>query len=125
MTIRKAAWFEIYVDDMDRAKRFYEAVLDTTLEEIIDPTGQSIMMAFPSDMDTYGAGGTLVKMDGMSPGGSGTLVYFHSEDCHIEESRVVAAGGKVLNPKMEIGEFGHVCLCMDTEGNTFGFHSMA
>lgn len=124
MKIRKAAWFEIYVDDMDRATKFYETVLDTKLEELIDPTGQTTMMSFPGDMETYGAAGSLVKMEGMKAGGNSTIVYFHSEDCITEESRVFAAGGKVLNPKMSIGEYGHVSLCMDTEGNTFGLHSM-
>lgn len=124
MKIRKAAWFEIYVDDMDRATKFYETVLDTKLEEIIDPTGQTTMMSFPGDMETYGAAGSLVKMEGMKAGGNSTIIYFHSEDCITEESRVVVAGGKVLNPKMSIGEYGHVSLCMDTEGNTFGLHSI-
>ena len=124
MKMKKAAWFEIYVDDMDRATKFYETVLDTKLEELIDPTGQTTMMSFPGDMETYGAAGSLVKMEGMKAGGNSTIVYFHSEDCITEESIVFAAGGKVLNPKMSIGEYGHVSLCMDTEGNMFGLHSM-
>lgn len=33
-------------------------------------------------------------------------------------------GGKVVAPKMSIGEFGFVSLCMDTEGNLFGLSSM-
>ena len=32
------AWFEIYVDEMDRAKKFYESVLDFSLEKLDDPT---------------------------------------------------------------------------------------
>jgi hypothetical protein len=54
----------------------------------------------------------------------GTLVYFSVEDCAKEESRVVAASGKVVRPKFSIGEFGWVTLCEDTEGNMFGFSSM-
>jgi len=121
----KVSWFEIYVDKMERATKFYEAVFATTLEPLGDPSEQNlIMMCFPSDMETYGAGGALVQMEGVKAGGNSTLVYFHSEDCTTEESRVVAAGGKVFKPKMSIGEYGFISLCLDTESNMFGLHSM-
>lgn len=59
----------------------------------------------------------------MKPGTGGTLVYFTSKDCGTEASRVTAAGGKVLQNKEPIGEHGFCSICMDTEGNTIGFHS--
>jgi predicted enzyme related to lactoylglutathione lyase len=117
-------WFDIYVADMNRAVSFYEAVLQQKLEPIGDPTGETQMMSFPTDMGVYGAGGALVKSTYASPGVGGTLVYFSVEDCAQEESRVVAASGKVVRPKFSIGEFGWVTLCEDTEGNMFGFSSM-
>ncbi|MBI40496.1 MAG: lactoylglutathione lyase [Leptospiraceae bacterium] len=120
-------WFDIYVHDMDRAVAFYESVLEEKLQPLEDPTGSSQMMAFPGDqnsMQRYGALGALVKMDGVQPGAGGTLVYFQSADCSMEEARVVAAGGQVIRPKFSIGEFGWVTLCQDTEGNRFGFNSM-
>jgi predicted enzyme related to lactoylglutathione lyase len=117
-------WFDIYVDDMNRAVSFYEAVLQQKLEPIGDPTGETQMMSFPTDMGVYGAGGALVKSTYASPGVGGTMVYFSVEDCAQEESRVVAASGKVVRPKFSIGEFGWVTLCEDTEGNMFGFSSM-
>lgn len=54
-------WFDIYVADMGRATRFYEAVLKTELQEIVDPTGETQMMSFPANMTAYGAAGALVK----------------------------------------------------------------
>ncbi len=120
-------WFDIYVNDMKRAVKFYETVLKQKLEKMGDPTGTSQMMSFPIDdksMSQYGALGALVKMEGADPGVGGTLVYFNSEDCSVEESRVVAAGGKVVRSKFSIGEFGWVTLCQDTEGNMFGLNSM-
>ena len=67
MKTTKSAWFEIYVNDLDRATKFYELVFETKLDQLGDPTEQSIrMMSFPGDMETYGAGGALVKMDGFS-----------------------------------------------------------
>jgi len=118
-------WFDIYVNDMDRAVSFYQSVFDNELESIGDPTdSRVIMMAFATDMASYGAGGALVKREGCGPVMGGTIVYFGVDDCSIEESRVNKAGGKVVNPKMSIGEFGWVSVCMDTEGNLFGLSSM-
>lgn len=117
-------WFDIYVNDMNRAVTFYEGVLQQKLESIGDPTGETQMMSFPTDMAVYGAGGALVKSSHARPGPGGTLVYFSVEDCAHEESRVGPAGGKVVRPKFSIGEFGWVTLCEDTEGNLFGLSSM-
>lgn len=118
-------WFEIYVDDMTRAKRFYESVLGLALTKLNDPTDSGIeMWAFPADMSQYGASGALTRMEGFPAGGNSTLVYFSCEDCAVEASRVSAAGGRVHAPKMAIGAHGFIALAVDTEGNMFGLHSM-
>lgn len=54
-------WFDIYVDDLDRAVAFYEAMLGSRLELMADPTGETQMMSFPANMSVYGAtaGGAL------------------------------------------------------------------
>lgn len=118
-------WFDIYVNEMDRAVTFYQAVFKQTLENIGDPTDNKVIMkSFPTDMTAYGAGGALIKRDGCGPVTGGTIVYFSTQDCSAEESRVLSAGGSVINPKMSIGEFGWVSVCMDTEGNLFGLSSM-
>ena len=117
-------WFDVYVSDMQRAVTFYENVLQTKLEQIGDPTGETQMMAFPTDMGTYGAGGALVKANHAQPGIGGTIVYFSVEDSSIQAARVASAGGIVIRPKFAIGEFGWVSICQDTEGNLFGLSSM-
>ncbi|MGB0504773.1 MAG: VOC family protein [Pikeienuella sp.] len=117
-------WFDIFVNDLDRAVAFYEAVLGQAMEEIVDPTGQSKMMSFPTDMGAYGAGGALTKSENGKPGVGGTIVYFSCQNCEVEEARVADAGGIVIRPKFSIGEFGWVTLCQDTEGNMFGLSSM-
>jgi predicted enzyme related to lactoylglutathione lyase len=123
-----ACWFEIYVQDMPRAKRFYEAVLKTTLSSLANPNPDESpgmeMWAFPMSMEGRGSAGTLVKMEGMPSGGNSTLVYFACEDCAVEAGRVAANGGKVFKDKMPIGEHGHIALVTDTEGNMVGLHSM-
>lgn len=117
-------WFDIYVDDLDRATAFYEKVLGQKLEPMGDPTGESQMMSFPADMGRYGAAGALTKSAHAGPGVGGTIVYFASQDCAEEAGRVADAGGQIVRPKFSIGEFGWVALCQDTEGNMFGLNSM-
>lgn len=117
-------WFDIYVDDLDRAVAFYETVLDRKLEPMGDPTGETQMMSFPADMSAYGAAGALTRSEHASPGPGGITLYFSAEDCAVAEARVAGAGGKVVRPKFPIGEFGFVTLCQDTEGNVFGLNSL-
>ena len=118
-------WCEIYVQDMPRAKAFYEAVLGKTLEPLADPTGETEMFSFTADPEKFGAGGALVKMKGVASGGGGTLVYFACEDCAVESGRVAAHGGQLIRPKFAIGQYGHIALAADPDGNMIGFHSMA
>lgn len=118
-------WFEIYVDDLERAVAFYQAVLGVTLEDLGNPAEEALKMkAFPSDMDHYGASGALVHMEGVPAGGNSVMVYFSCNDCAQEEARVSGAGGEIIRPKFSIGEYGFVSLAIDTEGNRFGLHSL-
>ena len=121
MAVNPVIWFELYVNDMARARAFYETVLGRMLEPM--PDAGIEYFAFPMQNDQVGAGGALAKMEGMAPGGGGTLIYFHCDDCAVEEGRVAGAGGTVLKPKMSIGAYGFMSLVLDTEGNTIGLHS--
>jgi predicted enzyme related to lactoylglutathione lyase len=117
-------WFEIYVQDMDRAKRFYESVFQTTLTRLGAPGMEMDMWSFPGDMNSYGTPGALVRMAGVPSGGNTCMVYFSCKDCAVEEARAAATGGRVHKSKMSIGEYGHIALVLDTEGNMIGLHSM-
>jgi predicted enzyme related to lactoylglutathione lyase len=115
-------WFEIYVQDMDRAKAFYETVFSTRLERLEGPDIE--MWAFASKPEQSGAPGALVKMDGVPSGGNSTLVYFTCSDCAIEARRASEGGGKVFKDKFSIGQYGFIALVTDTEGNMLGLHSL-
>ena len=119
--VNPVGWFEIYVQDMDRAKRFYEMVLQTQLVQL-DATIPD-MWCFPMDDEAYGAPGALFKMQGVPSGPGGTLVYFSVEDCAEAEPRVEANGGRVYKPKFSIEPWGFTALIFDTEGNMIGLHS--
>jgi len=122
-------WFEIYTSDIERAKKFYNAVLGTRFTDSPSMPGNEnsgMKMSFFSKMEegSNAVSGALVQMPGVSAGGGSTIVYFPCMDCSVEESRVAAAGGKVHMPKMSIGEYGFCSVCVDTEGNSFGLYSM-
>ena len=124
--MRKIGFFDLYVDDIDRAQAFYETVLDTKLTPMDDPTDPTIQMrAFGDDFASHGAGGALVKLDHASPGPGGSMVYFSCDDCAVEAARVPAAGGSIVREKYAIGEHGFVAIVADTEGNMIGLHSPA
>ena len=116
-------WFEIYVEDMERARSFYGKVFETQFERL--NSGDVEMWAFPNDMEHHGTGGALVKIQGMNPGGNSIMIYFSCADCAVEAGRVEAAGGKVIREKFSIGEYGFIALIHDSEGNMIGLHSLA
>jgi len=115
-------WFEIYVQDMDRARAFYETVFKRKLEKVVNQELELWM--FPGNMERYGAPGALLKMDGFSSGGNSVLVYFSCEDCAVESSRAAESGGAVIKEKFSIGEYGFIALVTDTEENMIGLHSL-
>jgi len=122
MNNNPVGWFEIYVQEMPRAKRFYEAVFNVQLTKL--DTKDIEMWAFPLNELAHGASGALVRMPGFPSGGNSTLIYFGSEDCAIESGKAARAGGKVHRDKFSIGQYGCIALIVDTEGNMIGLHSM-
>ena len=121
MNHNPVGWFEIYVQQMDRARAFYEAVLGVTLTRLEGLDHE--MWAFPMNPTGTGASGALIHMPGAPSGFKGTMVYFSCQDCAIEAGRVEEAGGQIKEGKMSIGPYGFIAMAFDTEGNLFGLHS--
>jgi uncharacterized protein len=121
-TRNPVGWFEIYVQDMNRAKGFYEATFDVKLEELPNPGIK--MLAFPMKPELPGCGGALVRYEGKPSGDGGTLVYFTCADCETEASKATKNGGRVFKEKFSIGPYGFIALIYDTEGNMVGLHSL-
>jgi len=118
------AWFEIYVQDLERARQFYETVFELKLTELNTPLEGMKMLSFPSSQDKYGATGALVKMDGAPQGAGGSMVYFSCQDCAVEAARAESTGGKLVRGKLSIAPYGAIAMVTDTEGNMLGLHSM-
>lgn len=114
-------WFDIYVSDMSRAKKFYETVFNVELHDLPVEWGKQSL--FPFSQDHPNISGALVENQEMAQKGNSTVVYFETEECTAEEQKIREAGGQVIRPKMSIGEFGFVSMFIDSEGNTVGLHS--
>lgn len=118
-------WFEIPVNDMDRAIAFYEKVFDCKLNKQV--MGDFQMGWFPWDENGKGAGGSLVyhKDFYQTSSMAGTLIYFSSEDCDIELNRVKDAGGEVqISKRLIAPDIGYMGVFLDSEGNRIAIHSL-
>ncbi len=122
MNNNPVGWFEIYVQDMDRAKAFYEGVFGVQLAKLDSPEIE--IWAFPMDNERYGAPGALVRMPGFASGANSVLIYFSCADCAVEAAKAASSGGKLEKEKFSIGQYGFISLVIDTEGNMIGLHSM-
>ncbi len=115
-------WFDIPVNDFNRAKNFYEAILGAPM---IIPMAEMTYAMFPCDMQNGEIGGGILQEPGYSPSETGTMVYLNGgEDLSVPLARVEPAGGKIIMTKTAIGNNGFMARFRDTEGNVVAFHSM-
>ena len=116
-------WFEIPAKDFERAKSFYENVLDVKMEiQSMEEMGMK-MAFFPANWET-GIGGGIAYGQGYEPSDKGSLVYLNGgEDLSVPLSRVEKSGGKIIVPKTSLGPNGFMAQFIDSEGNRVAFHS--
>lgn len=119
--VNPVGWFDLHVANLNRAKKFYETVFNLNLTDAPIEWGRQSF--FPFSPESHGISGALVEKADFVPCSNQTVVYFETEDNTAEEQRIEKAGGKVVQPKMNIGEFGFISIFIDTEGNTVGLHS--
>jgi hypothetical protein len=117
----QVGWFEIPATDLKRAAGFYQQVFGVQFQE--QSMGPSRMAMFPMKAGETGAAGSLVQGEGYNPSDQGVLIYFTVTDIDEACRKAAAAGGRVLQEKMDIGEYGTIALLLDTEGNRIGIHS--
>jgi uncharacterized protein len=114
-------WFDMPVDDLDRAVRFYTAVLGAPAQK--QTYGE---MSFATLPHTEGdSSGCLTPMKEPGPkSANGPLLYFN---CEGRLDQAIAAvepnGGRVQQPKHQIGPYGFRAVVVDSEGNRIALHS--
>jgi uncharacterized protein len=117
-------WFDLPVQDLDRAMRFYSAVLGSP------PLKQEFSgMAFAVLPHEEGAvSGCLTpstEANQNKPSAHGPLLYLNCQGRLDEAIAAVAPnGGKLLQPRHPIGPYGFRAVVLDSEGNRVALHSM-
>ena len=126
MVFRNAiSWFEIPSTDLARATKFYETIFDIKLNPLDLP--EIKMRLFPLEDNMNGVGGAIVDSGGFHKPSStdGPLLYLNANpDVQNVLDKIEAAGGKIIVPKMSIGEYGFMGAFIDTEGNRIALHSV-
>ena len=114
--------FEIPYDDQDRAQKFYEQVFGWHVAKL-------------PDMDYYWITATETDPETMMPAKPGAInggmvqrrhpeerpvivVTVKSVDEHLE--KILAAGGRIVITKKQVGDYGFYAQVSDTEGNIIG-----
>lgn len=115
-------WFEIPCKDITKAMSFYEKSLEIKFKT--EEMGPLKMATFPWTEKLEGASGALVSGPSYSPSHHGAMVYFSVDDIETTLKNVTTAGGRILNPKTNIGKYGFIAHFEDTEGNRIGIHGM-
>ena len=115
-------WFEIPTADISRAKKFYQTILNTEMNET-EMFGTK-MAFFPTDGSNVS--GAIVQGEDYTPSSQGALVYLNGgSNLENSLSKVETAGGKVIVPKTQISpEMGYFAIFIDTEGNKVALHSI-
>jgi len=114
-----AVWFDIPVTDLNRAEKFYSAVLNVKMERIPGMDGFVLPHA-GSDVS-----GCIFKKDGEHPSSTGILVYMNAQG-RLDDAiaKVEPNGGLILKPRHAIGPYGFCAVIRDSEGNRIALHSM-
>ena len=116
-------WFEIPATDITRAKKFYETIFNTEMQDMGENMGMK-MVSFPVDMTTKVSGG-LTQSAMHKPSQDGAVVYLNANpSIQTVLDRIDTAGGKVVMPRTEISpEIGVMAFFIDSEGNKVGLHA--
>lgn len=119
------AWFEIPVADIDRAQKFYEALLGIRMkrQRYMGDTDQAV---FPNGGPDHTSGALVQASAERVPAQSaGSIVYLSVSDVRPLLARVGELGGEVLLPLTAISDtpvvIGHI---RDSEGNRVGLASV-
>ncbi len=118
-------WFEIPVADLERAKKFYEAIFDMEMGTMEMPDQK--MYTFPYEPGSSTVSGALVEDANAISKMDGVTLYLNANP-NIDKviDRIEGAGGKILIAKTQISpEIGYMCFFNDSEGNRMALHANA
>ena len=110
------SWVDIEVDDVDAAQAFYGGLFGWTFTQATPPEAPvRYLVAQLDGQDVAGVGGRAASST-LTPGWN---TYVAVDDIEAAASRVVAAGGRVVDPPSDAGEGGRAATCADPAGVQF------
>ena len=114
----RAVWIDIPVADLDRAQKFYGAVLGIKIHR--ESYGDVTFCV----LDHHEGNGGCLVIKPQEVSAAGILVYLNV-DGRIKDAvrQVEANGGSVLEPTHSIGPHGFRAVIKDSEGNRVALHS--
>ena len=108
--------FNIPVDNIERAKKFYTEVFDWKITK--DPGPMEYYMIETKNQDgEVGLGGGMSKKDYPTQTITPFIDVPSIDDCI---KKIEDLGGKMISPKMAVPKTGYVAVCIDTENNAIG-----
>ncbi len=127
MSADTLCWTDIPVTNLDRAIKFYSAVLGSEVSKMSEGGFEYALLPH-EEQNASGClcvGGDSVG-DKNQPSQNGPLIYLSVEgrlNDAVEAART--NGGKVLQGKQQIGPHGFRAIVVDSEGNRIALHSSA
>lgn len=117
----KVVHFEIPAGDLERAKGFYKDVFDWKVEDVKD---MEYTMLYTTEVDDK----YMAKEPGAINGGMWKrekgdekpvlVINVASVDDYVK--KIEEKGGKIVTPKMAVGDMGYYAKFSDPEGNVLG-----
>ena len=125
MTSNRLCWTDIPVANLDRALKFYSAVLGKEVPKMSESGAEYGLLPH----EEQSASGCLcVNADSAGlenkPSQNGPLIYLSVEGRLDDAVKAVRSnGGKVLQERQQIGPHGFRAVVVDSEGNRIALHS--
>ena len=114
--------FEVPADDLERAKKFYGSVFGWQLMDM-GPNMGNYVLATTTESDQAGPkkpgainGGMMKRTENKKA----PIIVIDVENIDEHVKKVEMAGGKIIEPKMPVGDMGLLAYVTDTEGNLIG-----
>ena len=114
--------FEVHADDPERAAAFYTSIFGWEIKKWEGGVPQEYWVITTGPANEPGINGGMVKRQGKIDGEAVIAYVCTMEIQNLDEyiAKVIAKGGNIALPKMEIPDLGWLAYCKDTEGNIFG-----
>ena len=121
-------WADLPVKDMVRARKFYSHVLGHPVDDMPGQEGKVALLMQPGTGSETDAAIDLATESMTEPSTTHGPVIYLSTDGDIDGmlKRAEEAGGKILKPKEDFGEYGGwLAYIEDTEGNLVGLQQQS